>query len=121
MAQPPRRRLWCAFIDEIDEPFSVDCTVHVDSISDVRRMICEQELDSNVKSRKVHLYSPVHAVQDNLTIEDLTLLDPRQKISDDFPQSCPNLDIIVVLPQASHQSTAIRGKIMLLDPSYRVL
>jgi hypothetical protein len=102
MAQPRRRRLWYAFIDNIDEVFFVNCTVHVDTITDVKRMICEQVPECKVAYWKLHLYSPVHAILDNWTIDDLTLLRPRQQISDDFPQSCPDLDILIVLPQA-HQ------------------
>jgi hypothetical protein len=33
---------------------------------------------------------------------DLILLHPRQQMSDDSPQSGPNLDILIVPPQAHH-------------------
>jgi hypothetical protein len=78
MAQPPHRRLWCAFIDDINQVFSINCTVNVDTVSNVKRVICEQDPECEVANWKLHLYSPVHTILGNWTIDNLILLHPYQ-------------------------------------------
>lgn len=37
MAQPSERTLWCAFSDDLQRPFPVDCTLDVDTIAHVKK------------------------------------------------------------------------------------
>lgn len=67
MAQPFQRRLWCAFSDDIDNVFPIDCILNVDYVADVKEKIWtknQPEL-AQVVHRKLELYSPVSPVKDN--------------------------------------------------------
>ena len=103
MPQPSQRKLWCAFSDNPDRVFSLSCTLGVDTIDDLKKMIWERnhwELD---------LYSVVSVV--NMK-DSLVQLHPRQQILSDFPPSKDTgIDILVVRPE----STATGGKIPHLE------
>ena len=78
MPQPSQRKLWCAFSDNPDRVFSLSCTLGVDTIDDLKKMIWERnhwELD---------LYSVVSVV--NMK-DSLVQLHPRQQILSGFPPS----------------------------------
>ncbi|KAK9237143.1 hypothetical protein V1525DRAFT_404725 [Lipomyces kononenkoae] len=110
MAQPSQRTLWCAFSDDLQRPFSVDCTVGVDTIDRVKKKICDMDDGCKIAHWKLDLYSPVNPVKGGLIKENLAPLHPRKRILSDFPQTNdPDLDIIILRPQEQQQLTAPRG------------
>jgi hypothetical protein len=115
MAQPSQRRLWCAFSDDIDSVFSINCILNVDYIADAKEKIWTENPHklAQTASYDLNLYSPVSPVKDTITKENLVLLDPRQQISSDFPQSKdPHTDIVIVRPQEQQQSETAQGTIL---------
>jgi hypothetical protein len=112
MAQPSQRTLWCAFSDKLQRPFSVDCTLNVDTIDKFKERIWlkSQNKISQTDYFNLDLYSPTSPVRDNVTQENLIYLCPRKQISSDFPQSNdPDLDIIIIRPEEQQQLTALQG------------
>ncbi|KAL1965550.1 hypothetical protein VTN77DRAFT_5634 [Rasamsonia byssochlamydoides] len=109
MAQPSERTLWCAFSDDLQRPFPIDCTLNVDTIAHVKKRIWEMDGECKIAHWKLDLYSPVSAVKDDLRKENLVHLHPRRRISSDFPQSNdPDIDIVIIRPQLQQQSTTTR-------------
>jgi hypothetical protein len=105
MTAPLRRKLWCAFIDDLQRPFSVSCVIGVDDIDDVRREICTTHSEGYLP-RQLALYSPSSRVTDVPTKENLVYLDIRKQILSNFPQSNdPEIDIIVIGPEDTLHST----------------
>jgi hypothetical protein len=109
MAEPSQRTLWCAFSDNLQRPFSVDCTLNVDTIYKVKKRIWleNQSKIGQTDYNDLDLYSPTSPVRDNVTQENLIYLHPRKQILSDFPQSNdPDLDIIIIRPKEQQQLTA---------------
>lgn len=100
------RKLWCAFSDNLERPFSVECEVNSDDVEKLIEKIWERTPESikqlAIDSYYISLYSPV--VQLNYTsefnIEHGIFLHPRKTITSRpvFPRSeDPNVDIVVVV------------------------
>jgi hypothetical protein len=118
MAQPSQRTLWCTFSDNLQSPFSVDCTLNVDTIDKVKKRIWleNQSKIGQTDYNDIALYSPTSPVRDNVTRENLIYLHPRKQILSDFPQSSdPDLDIIVIRPEEKWQFTVPRGMILYIE------
>jgi hypothetical protein len=114
MAQPSQRTLWCIFSDNLQRPFSVDCTLNVDTIDKVKERIWleSQNKIGQTDYYNLDLYSPVNPLKGSLTKENLVPLDPHQLISSDFPQSKdPYIDIVIVW-QEQQQSETAQGTIL---------
>ena len=112
MAEPSQRTLWCAFSDNIDTVFPIDCILGVDTIGHVKRKICERDPECKFADWKLNLYSLASPVKDVLTKESLVHLHPRKQILSDFPQSNdPDIDIIVIRPEERQHFTLTRGTI----------
>ncbi|EED23457.1 conserved hypothetical protein [Talaromyces stipitatus ATCC 10500] len=109
MAEPSQRRLWCAFSDNIDNMFPIDCNINVDSIADVKKKIWSESQPklAQVASWELDLYSPSSPVKNIPTRENLVHLHPRKRILSDFPRSNdPDIDIIVIQPEEQQHSIA---------------
>jgi hypothetical protein len=108
MAQPSQRMLWCAFSDSLQRPFSINCTLNVDTIDKVKEKIwtISQNKIGQTSYYDLDLYSPVNPVKGSLTKENLIYLHPRKQILSDFPQSNdPDLDIIIIRPHEQQLTT----------------
>jgi hypothetical protein len=113
-----QRRLWCAFSDDIDNVFPIDCILNVDYITDVKEKIWtkSQHKLAQITSYDLKLYSPVSPVKDSLTKENLVYLHPRKWISSDFPQSNDlDIDIVIIRPPGQQQFPAAQGMILHLE------
>ncbi|EED14660.1 conserved hypothetical protein [Talaromyces stipitatus ATCC 10500] len=109
MAEPSQRTLWCAFSDNIDTVFPIDCILGVDTIGHVKRKIRSESQPklAHVASWELDLYSPSSPVKNIPTRENLVHLHPRERILSDFPRSNdPDIDIIVIRPEEQQHSTA---------------
>jgi hypothetical protein len=116
MAEPSQRTLWCAFSDNLQRPFSVDCTLGIDTIDRVRQKICEADNERKTAYWKLDFYSPVSPLKGSLMKENLIHLHPRKRILSDFPQSNdPDLDIIIIRPEEQRQFTIPRGRILCIQ------
>lgn len=106
MAQPSSRTVWCAFADDLEEPFPIDCAVNVDTIGHLKKKIWmeNQQKLAQIGYPQLKLYSPINPVTDTLMKEDLVHLCPRDRISSDFPRSNdPEIDIILFQPHIDFQ------------------
>lgn len=106
MAQPSPRTVWCAFADDLEEPFPIDCAVNVDTIDHLKKKIYMENQPKLARFgySELKLYSPVNPVTDTLMKEDLVHLHPRDRISPGFPQSNdPKIDIILFQPHTDFQ------------------
>lgn len=103
----------------------MDCILDVDTIDNVKKRIWDirQRKVAHVDYCELDLYSPVRPINGAIIQDDLILLNPRQRISSEFPSSKdPELDIIVVVQPSPGQgrSVAAEGK-SLYQGSYRAI
>ncbi|KAL3702781.1 hypothetical protein TMatcc_000093 [Talaromyces marneffei ATCC 18224] len=106
MAEPSQRTLWCAFLDDLQRPFSVDCALGVDTIDKVKNEIWSKNQHKLARSDypELDLYSPSSPVKNILTKENLVHLHPRKRILSDFPRSNdPEIDVVIIRPQEQQQ------------------
>lgn len=112
MAQPSQRKLWCAFSDRLNGIFSIDCTLNVDTIEDVKKKIREKR--DAFKTEYIEdwdLYSPVSKVEAAFTPANGQFLPPPQRITSDFPQSNdPFIQIVVIRAQVQQPTPANEGR-----------
>lgn len=105
-----QRKLWCAFSDDIDEVFSIECALDIDTIDDIKKSIWKTEAEYQATHwSRLRLYSPANPVMTGLAEVNLVHLHPRKQVSSEFPRSAdPNIDIIIIR-KAQQQPTNARS------------
>lgn len=115
MAEPPRRTLWYDFCYDTEGPFSVDCTVGVDTIDSVKKMIHKDNPHKvgHLSRRNLHIYSHKGPSQQNVEWKDLVLLNPQEKILSDFPprnDPYPGIFVLSTILPLSYYAIIITNK-----------
>lgn len=108
-----QRTLWCAFSDDLQVPFGIQCAVNTDTVDDVKQKIWtknQQEL-AHVSYRRLEIYSPSDVINDTLAKDSLDLLRPRQVITADFPKSKDSeVDLVIIRPREQHELNTLASR-----------
>lgn len=100
-----KRTLWCAFPDNLRVSFSVQCTLNIDTVNDVKQKIwaTSQPYLAHIPHWMLDLYSPCDVINDIPENDSLVLLRPRQVITADFPVSKdPDIDLVIIQPPGKY-------------------